>query len=165
MVKKSNFGLQVSIEEMQKAFDREMASFDTVKANNRTIFTAASLLVSLLSALQILSARVDPAWLVAWRSGLIFTAVLYIVLIIICVYSLRPLDVYGPVKADWDTLMEAFYGKTDEEILLLRLNSIVDTIQVNKTMLRKSASVNRWASVLLICLVALLFSLALIPRI
>lgn len=164
MVDKVDMGLQICVEEMQKAFEREMASFEAVKSMARSVFSAASMIVALLGALQILTVRVVPGWFVVWQVCLGAAMVLYVALIVLCFLAFTPQDVPGPVKVDWQVLMDSFYGE-GEKAVLTRLSSLVDTINANKLVLRRSVFFSRAAGLIFVVLVVLLLSMALIPRV
>jgi hypothetical protein len=158
-------GLQVSIDEMQKTLERVLASMDAIKNTARSTLSSASLILALVSLLQILAPTVQVRWVTLYGFGLALVAVLYLVLIGLCVYSLAPVSMIGPVAPEWQALRDAFTGKCEQDILLTRLGGLINAIHQNRPIVQKYSRMVTLASSLLPALVLLLLLLALIPRI
>jgi hypothetical protein len=157
--------LEISLTEMQRDLGLQIGSFDSIKANVRSVLSSASLIVSLVGALQLVTARIDPAWLYLYRSGVILAAVLYVVLIALCIAALWPVSVWSPLKPEWDNLVTTFKDLNEEDIILKYLSSVLNAIDRNGSLLKNYVRLQRTALILLPIIVVVLLSLALIPRV
>lgn len=157
--------LEISLAEMQRDLELQIGSFDTIKATVRSVLSSASLIVSLVGALQLVTARIDPAWLCLYRSGVILAAVLYVALIVLCIAALWPVRVWSPLKPEWDNLVTTFKDLNDEDIISKYLSSVLNAIDKNAPLLKNYIRLQMAALILLPLIVMVLLSLALIPRI
>lgn len=161
----NKLGYEVAIEEMQYQLDEQYKSIGNIKTFVQQIFGAASLIISLIGALQIFGVQVDPAWHGLYNILVGITMFLYIILVANCVRVLAPLRVKGPISADWDILIENFVGHEDDlDVLKQRLRCYLDAISLNKPIidiLYKRVKYLRW---MLPAIVIILLILSLIPR-
>ena len=156
--------LKTSLEEMKRDLDAQKASFDTIKATMRTILSASSLIVSLVGALQLLTARIAPGWTWLYILGVSVVAILYITLIVLCAMTLWPVSVWSPLSSKWDDLTTTFQGMNEKDYLLQYLVQVTQAMEKNAPRLQKAARLERIALILLPSLVTILLLLALIPR-
>ena len=161
----NTFGIQVCIEEMQKTLERVLASMDTIKNTARSTLSSASIILALVSALQILSPRIQAPWVPVYGIGLAIIAIAYVILVALCVYVLAPVSMIGPVSPEWSALKEAFTDKDQQEIMLLRLGGLINAIDQNKPIVKHYSRLSIIASALLPALVGFLLLLALVPRV
>lgn len=157
--------LQIPLEEMQKLYERQISGVDSIKNNVRAVLSAASLIVSLVSAMQIVSARISPDWLAFYQAAVVFAVFLYIALIIMCISALWPVNVIGPMKADWDELTTSYKNKTYLDAIRLQLSSVLNAIDENAPILNRLKYLQISVQILLAILVTLILLMALIPRI
>jgi hypothetical protein len=157
--------LDIPLEVMKKDLENQVGSFDTIKATVRSVLSAASLIISLVGALQLVTVHVAPAWLWLYWSGVILAAVLYVTLIVVCIIALMPVRPWLPIKPEWDNLTTTFKGMNEEEINLKYLSSILNAIEKNTPVIEKFVCLQRVALILLPVIVIVLLSLALIPRV
>ena len=157
--------LEIPLEVMKMDLENQAGSFDTIKATVRSVLSAASLIISLVGALQIVTARVAPAWLWLYWSGVILAAMLYVTLIVVCSMALMPARTWLPIRPEWDNLTTTFKDKNEEEILLKYLSSILNAIDKNSPVLQRFVRLQKVALILLPIIVIILLSLALLPRI
>jgi hypothetical protein len=160
-----NFDLQVSTEEMQAVLKRQYDGMDAIKATARSFFSAASLIIALLGALQIFSARVDPVYQALYPYGIVAALVLYIALVVSCSLALLPVTMKGPIAASWDVLSESLIGKEDRDILEMLLSGLLNAIQLNVPILKRMRLAAVISGALLVLEVCLLVALSLVPRI
>lgn len=156
--------LQVSIEEMRGVLKQQWDGMDAIKATARSVLSAASLIVALLGALQVLNARVDPAYQDLYHAGILVALGLYVLLVAGCSTALLPVTMKGPVMASWEVLQQAFSGKEEREILKMRLSGLLNAIALNTGPLRRMRALTTLALLLLPLEVVLLMLLGLIPR-
>lgn len=160
----NNFDLQVATEEMQAVLNRQYDGMDAIKATARSILSAASLITALLGALQIFSARIDPAYQVLYPYGITMALVLYIALIAGCAVALLPVTMKGPIAPNWKVLSDSFVGKDERAIMEMRLSCLLNAIDLNAPLLRRMRLVTILSGALLVLEVCLLVMLSLIPR-
>jgi hypothetical protein len=158
------FGLEVAIEEMQAAFERQLSSVDAIKATARTMFGAASLIVSLFGALQLTNVQLVANLVGLYNITLIITGILYLGLVTLCILVLSPIDLKGPIKEDWGELYKHFTGKSEVEILRSRLIAYIGAIEDNQEPIRRRRRLAIWAGIILAIIVIMMLSLSAIPR-
>mgnify|MGYP006947920316 CR=1 FL=1 len=83
----SNPPIRIGKAALHDLLDRQVDGVDGIKATARSLLSAASLIVSLIAALQLLTAQVAPGWLPVYWIGIGLTAVIYLALIIACAVS------------------------------------------------------------------------------
>lgn len=165
MTKEDNAYLQVALDEMRKTFDLQLGSFDTIKATVRALLGSASLIVGLVSTLQIFSpATFAPMWLPWYQIGLGAAGVFYVILIVFCSMALWPAVPVLPVAAEWDELVTTYKGLSENERLAKQLSAILNAMDLNRPKVQHYAFCSRAASFLLPVIVTILLLLALIPR-
>lgn len=157
--------LEISFDEMQRLYAAQVSGFDSIKTNVRAVLSAASLIVSLVSALQILTVRVVPGYLWLYQTGVGLAAILYVVLVSLCIMALLPIKVITPLSPDWDELVTAYKGLSEKEALMKRLSSTLNAIESNQPMVERFRKMQMGALILLPVLVVMLLLLTLIPRI
>jgi hypothetical protein len=80
--------------------------------------------------------------------------------VVISIYSLLPVNMDQPVKADWDYVYELFMGEKIQ-VLRVRLSAYIDAINENRDILKQRNMIVIWAGILLgiIVIIILLMSL------
>jgi uncharacterized integral membrane protein len=116
-------GLRISIEEMKQNLSGQLASMDAIKTSARTVFGAGSLIISIISAYEL--GKMKLSWY------FLLFIILYILLVIICIYILTPVKMDLPIKSDWGEIYAYLMG---EKISVYRtwVYSYINTIQKNK---------------------------------
>jgi hypothetical protein len=150
---------------MQRTYDSQLAGIDSIKTTIRTIFGAASLIVSLASALQIFALRPVPAaWLNTYQNGIVIIAILYLALIVVCIAGMWPVYIWRPLLPDWDELTTAYKDLDEQQTKAKQLSSLLNVIDLNKSVVIRFYRLQVTALILLPLLVLLLLLLAWIPR-
>jgi hypothetical protein len=157
--------LDIPLEEIKRDLENQRGSFDTIKANVRSVLSSASLIISLVGALQLATARIDPAWIWLYWGGLILAAALYVVLLVVCCMALMPVRVYAPIAAEWNYLTTAYKDISEKDSRLKQMSSTLNVIDKNAPLLNKLARLQIAALILLPIIVIVILSLGLIPRI
>ncbi len=157
--------LKIPLHYMRRTLDRQVDGIDTIKATVRSVLGAASLIVSLVAALQILTPGIAPEWDWLYRAGIGLAAGLYVVLITACALALRPTNVFGPILSDWDELTTAFKGLDEKESISKELSSVLNAIELNTPIVRRYARLQQIAVTILPLIVLALLLLALLPRV
>jgi hypothetical protein len=156
--------LKVPLHYMRRTLDRQVDGIDTIKATVRSVLGSASLIVSLVAALQILSPGVAPEWAWLYRMGIGLAAGLYVALIVACALALWPTTVFGPIKVDWDVLSTEYQMLNEEEIMSKDLSSLLNTIQLNTPIVNRYKRYQQIAVAILPVIVLMLLLLAALPR-
>jgi hypothetical protein len=157
--------LRIPLEEMQRLYNDQKISLDTIKTNIRAVLSAASFIISMVSALQIYTNRIEPAWALVYGLGVLSAAVLYVGLIAVCILGLLPAYPFSPIEANWNTLTTAYKGLSDQQAIELRLSSVLNAIQLNRPIINQYKRYLIIALVLLPLIVIVLLLLVLIPRV
>lgn len=162
----NQLGYEISVSEMKRRLDGVYSGIDEIKKTFRSIFSAASLIVALIGALQIFSVKVIPAYQVYYTALFITSMVLYVFLIIGCIWMLSPIKVKGPTPEDWDVLYEGFSSQKDDiEIYKQLLSNYINAINKSEVIAEKRY---RWALFFLPILpiiVVLMLIIGLLPKI
>jgi hypothetical protein len=156
--------LDIPLQELQRTYENQLAGIDSIKTTVRTVFGSASLIVSLASALQLLTATVAPASLSLYRMGVAVIALLYLVLIAVCIAGIWPVYTVRPLAPEWDELTTAYKNMDEEQMKSKQLSSLLNAIDMNRPIVKRFARLQATALILLGVIVTLLLSLAWIPR-
>jgi hypothetical protein len=154
--------LKAPLHYMRRTLDRQVDGIDTIKATVRSVLSSASLIVSLVAALQI--PGIVSGWVWLYQLGIGLVAVLYLALIIACALALWPATVIGPIKVDWDVLTTEFQNLDEEGIMSKELSSLVNAIELNAPIVNRYKRYQQIAVAILPAIVLVLLLLALLPR-
>jgi hypothetical protein len=165
IMNKDTLYLEIPLEDVRQDLNQQIGGIDTIKTTMRSVLSAASLIVSLVGALQLLTVKIAPAWMWLYQVGIVLAAFLYLALIVMCILALWPVHVWSPIAADWDELTTAYKGLDEKEALLKRLSAVLNAIDQNTPLVRRYARLQMAALVLLPAIVLVLLLLALIPRV
>ena len=162
-IAKSSY-LDIPVLEMQRTYEKQSAGIDTIKSTIKTVFGSASLIVSLIGALQLFTKPVTAEWLPMYQNLLVVIALLYLALIVVCVAGLMPVYVHHPLNANWDQLTTTFKNMNELEMKRMHLSSILQAIEVNAPIVKRFYRLQVGALVILPVLVLLILFLAWLPR-
>jgi hypothetical protein len=158
------FHLDIPLSEMRRSFQAQSDGIDSIKGTIKTVFGSASLIVSLIGALQLFTTTVAPQWLPWYQIALVVIAVLYLALIIVCVAGMWPAYLYPPLNPKWDELTTTFQNMNEQEMTTMYLSAVLKAIQLNKPIVRRFVRLEITALILLPILVLLILFLAWLPR-
>lgn len=156
--------LTIPLHETQQAYQAQAAGMDGIKTTIRTVFASSSLIVSLVAALQLLTANVANGWLGVQHLLITAIAVLYVLLIILCVVGMWPVLYNIPLPMHWDVLTTTFQKMTDHEMTSMHLSAILQAIELNRPIVKRFMWIQRIILILLPLIVLLALLLAWIPR-
>lgn len=157
-------GLKISIEEMQRSLNAQYVGIDAIKSTVRTVFGASSLIVALMAALQLSNVSVEQRFLNLYHLGIGAAMILYVALILLCIYVLLPILTSGPVEENWNVLYDSFTGKSKIDIQRTHLAAYLNAIERNEPTLKILRMLSIVATSLLPVIVVILLLLNLIPR-
>lgn len=162
----NQLGWELVLSEMKRRLEGVYNGVDETKKTFRSIFSAASLIVALLGALQIFSSQVASGYEIYYYILLGSSLLLYLVLIAGCIWMLKPIDVKAPVPEDWDILYKKYAShKEDIEIYKQLVSNYIGAIDESNVLIHKRY---RWKNIFLVLLpiiVALLLGIGFLPRV
>jgi ABC-type nickel/cobalt efflux system permease component RcnA len=150
-----NFSYRASLEDIKANYlrqsDRMMMSRDIAK----TILTSATVIVSVLGAFT--AYRNETVSFSPFQLIFIITAaLLFTVLVLICVYLLLPAPFMGPIKADQETYETQVFGKNEQDTLLILFSAYLNVVNLNARTIETRNTWTKIAGVLLVLLVGCL---------
>jgi hypothetical protein len=155
----------VPLEEMQQLYKDLLASIDSIKSTIRSVLSAGSMIVSLSTALQIFTARtVTSDYMALYNNGIVVLAVVFVLLLTMCIVGLWPVYVVGPLAPEWDELTTAYKGLTQEQSKAKRLSSLLNAFDLTKPIVRRFYLIQIGTLILLGLVVLLVLWLGTMPR-
>jgi hypothetical protein len=156
--------LEIPLFEMQRSLQNTLDGIDLMKGTIRTVFGSASLIVSLIGALQLFSTTVATAWMPVYQGMLIAVAALYLTLIVVCVLGMLPIRTSPVLPYDWDTLSVTFQNMTDHEMTAMHLSAVLQSLEKNTPLVNRIYRLQVAALAILPILVLLILGMAWLPR-
>lgn len=156
--------LDIPMSEAQRNYALQSDGMDHMKTTMRTVFGSASLIVSLVAALQVMTQPAAPAWMLVQQTILIALAALYVLLIGLCMAGLWPVFYHTPLPTDWHVLTKTFQHMNAEEMTLMHLSAVIKAVELNRPIAHRYLVIQRLVLLLLPLIVLLALSLAWIPR-
>lgn len=157
--------LDIPLAEMQRTYQGQSSSIDSIKATIKTIFGSASLIVSLIGALQLLTKPVTVTWLPTYQLILTVIAFLYVALIIVCIAGMWPVRWQHPLNTDWDELTSTFKDMDDDDMKRMHLSAILQAIEINAPKVKRYSRLQMTALFIIPIIVLLILLLAFLPRV
>ncbi len=157
-------GLELAISDMQESLRNQSLSISAFKATTRHLLSAASLIVALIGALQLYKVQISDDWIWLYTGVLFLIAGLYIALVMLCVWAQAPIVVMGPIREEWELFREFYMGKSEIDILRVRLSGYLHAFDLNKEPIAFRVKLTKAASVILPVIVVILLLLSLVPR-
>jgi len=159
----SRLGYEIAIDEMRLQLEEQSKSITAVKKITEIVFTASSLIISLIGALGLFRAPVSSDFVGLYNALIIIAMLLYIVLIVLSIWVMQPVKVYGPIKPDWDVLQDYYINFADDvAVLKQQLSSYLKAIQSNEPIISQRSKRAKCTSLILPVIVVILFFLSLI---
>lgn len=125
-------GLITAVEEAKAYYRSQEKGIDSIKTTARSIFSAASLVVSLLGALQIFSVKSQTAHPVLFVIAVLIATHSYVLAIVFSLKVQLPLDFVTPIKMEIGELDKDLVGKSEEDVLKQQLVNYLNAIDGNK---------------------------------
>jgi len=154
-----DLGRKISIEEAKKNFESNEISAKVVRDISMAIFQSASLIVSIVAALQLFT-NIDFVIQNEYQRNLFFSiGTLYLVLLVICIYLLLPIKWFTPFPNDYKKISNMLFDKTDNEVIDQFLVNYYEAIRVNNISMKYKKMGMFAACLLLVVIIALLLFL------
>lgn len=161
----TKLGLTIAVEEMSQYLQYQFSSMDTIKTNIRAIFGSASLIIAILGGFQLVNVRIAANYLAVYNIGIVLSMIMYIALIVCCVWAISPAPMKGPIAPEWEEINSAFLeGKNENDILQQRLSNYLQAIKLNEHILLTRSHMVTVTGILLSLIVIILLLLSLVPR-
>lgn len=156
----SNLDVLVSIQEMSTALQRQHEGIDAIKKTATTYLQIASLVVALISGLQLSNS--NRLLIAPYRYIFISIFLFYIFAVSITILVILPTRIEGPISPKWEILQEQFLDKKDRDVLVRQLSAIVNAIEKNMPILEKLAKQTKTAGISFGLILVSLFILVII---
>jgi hypothetical protein len=136
-----NADARIALEEARLLMQQINDASNAVDQKANVLLGAATLVVTLVPALQI-SIKGFPATS-ARTWALVAALVLYVVMLVVAVVAILPRRFIGPIRADWKTFDEFLLNETERSATLRLLSGYLTQIKVNESVVARKA---RWVS-------------------
>jgi hypothetical protein len=149
-------GLITAVDEAKAYYQSQEKAIESIKTTARAIFGSASLVVSLLGALQLFSKspRTSPPWVSV--AAIISVVVFYILAIYFSLLSQMPVSFVTPVKMGLAELDSAYVGKGKENVLKQQLVNYLNAIDGNRKAIEERKRWVKYSAMAFISTVVLL---------
>ena len=155
----------LALEELRRTFDQYAAAADALDAKARGLLSSSSLIIGLFSLLQL--SFINPGQSeqsCVYQIGVVLIIIGYIVLVALCIKTLRPREYKNTIPTDWDALVNHFLEKEDGQAIDTLLSTYLSSIEENKRMnIEKAEYLNRAAQIFPTLVVGL-FLLSFLPH-
>jgi len=144
------------LDEGKQGFKWQLDSIEAIKASARSILQISSLLLSIQILVQGWSPiKVDWAIYQWLPPG--FFLLSYLGQIFIVMKILSPKEISGPIRLNYDVLVEHFWYKSDLELLQKESSAYLNIIEINKKVMIK---MSKWYSASNVCFFIMILSMA-----
>lgn len=127
----NNHDVKAMLEIVKEGYNEQSESVDVYKAQVRTIFGASSIIISLMSVLQIFS-TIPEGFNPLFQAIIAGIVILYIILVVLSLVVLSPMSWFQPVKLDWDYMTDYFGGVNERDAILKRISAYLNVIELNQ---------------------------------
>jgi hypothetical protein len=141
-------GLITAVDEAKSYYKSQDKAIDSIKTTARTIFSSASLVVSLLGASQIFAAQPQPGASAApspWFNYAIIAVVAsYVIAMIFSLRTQLPVEFITPIKMDLEVIDADLVGKSKEDVQKQQLVNYLNAIENNRETIKQR---KRWVKI------------------
>lgn len=157
-------GLKAAVALTKWYMDDQEKSMATLRDIAKTFFGAGSVLVSIISVLNIFVGSVAPGSVGLYNALILLLAVVYIGFVVVNLLAIRPTTWHKPFPEDYDVLIESLCLEADDrEAMLLSAN--LKTLELNKPLIEAKTNLVLLSGGILGVLVLILLLLAFIPKV
>lgn len=126
---------KIAIQIASNALQKQHEGFDSVKNTAKTYLQTASLVMGLVSGLQLANPVHSPSS--SYQTFFICMLVAYAVSIAMSLWLVAPVRIFGPIDPQWDVIQAYIIGKTNHEVLYNYLNGLSNACEKNSPILKK----------------------------
>jgi hypothetical protein len=142
--RRNNLDWHTILKSTERALTWQGESIEALKSLARIIFGASSVVIPLFGTLQIFN-QVQEDVRMLYIIILALMGLLYGVLVYFSLKLLQASQFFGPISMDWNDLTAAYYGKSDEDILMQEIVANLNAINKNYPIIDKK---KRWAKII-----------------
>jgi hypothetical protein len=151
------------LEELRDVLTHQFEAGDALDSKLKELLSAASLILSIVTTLQITTGVGHIGWF--YWCTLVLALVLYVALILVTLRGLQPIEYHSPVPANWDEIEERFFDLGEAAALDLLIVNYLEYSAMNngplKNKVRKVQQASRLLALIVILLVVMgLFGLS-----
>jgi hypothetical protein len=146
----------MALQEAKASLDHQYESIEAVERTARTVLGSASLITSIIGALQLQfleKGALEPIYFIVLGA--------YVPLILLCVWALQPIDVEIPIKADYEVYRDMM-THSEEELIRRLVATYLDVETKTFEMIKYRSYASSIASILLGIIVTLLILIPLL---
>ena len=151
------FSKRLVLAELRSTLSAQFGNADGLDNKLKQLLNSASLILSIVTTLQITTGVNRIGWL--YLVGLSIAFVLYAILIIVIMRALRPATYQAPIPPDWDGIANNYFGKDEESTLDLLISTYIDALDKNDAPLIYKSRMVQVASWLLVSIVITLLGM------
>lgn len=152
--------LKLALDEMRLLYKHRSESSARLDQKAGTLLGAGSLVLSLVTTLQLTLLGFGQPWFYWVGLGIVF--ILYIAMISLTIWAMEPTVYQTPIKAEWDTLDRRLFRVKQKEAILTMIKAYKDRNNSTKLILEKKAIKVRGAGRLLAAIALMLTTLSLV---
>ena len=148
-------GKRLVLDELRNALSAQLNSADDLDDKLKQLLNSASLILALVTTLQITRSIEHIGW--PYLTAMSIAFILYAILIIQTISGLRPSNYYIPISFSWDEIAHRYFHLNEADALSLLISTYLKTLPKNaKRLSRKSKAVRNASTLLVLLVIALL---------
>jgi len=146
--------------ELRSTLSAQMSNVDGLDSKLRQLLNSASLILSIVTALQITTGIRQNGLL--YLGLLVIALVLYVWLIVVIIRGMRPLFYNAPIPPKWEDIKEHYFGKDEEAALDSLIVTYLAALDKNDIPLNYKAKKVKQASILMVSIVLVLIIMGIV---
>lgn len=157
-------GLKAAVALTRWYMDDQEKSMYTLRDIAKTFFGAGSVLVSIISVLNIFVGSVAPGSVGLYNALILLLAAVYVGFVVVNLFAIRPTYWHKPFPENYDILIESLCVEAEEREAML-LSAHLKTLELNKPLIEAKNKLVLFSGGMLGALVLILLILAFIPKV
>ena len=160
----NNYGLKISVDEATNNLNAQFDGVEATKSTARTVLSTASLIIALISILNLDDTPLESGHLQIYQIGMILVILIYGILLFSSLSVLMPIEMNRPIASEWKEFEEHFFKKDEERVLAEQLNAYINAHKLNEVVLQNQHKYSRVSGYSLGVIVIILLFLTIITR-
>ena len=160
----NNHAFRIAVEEAKAAFQNQMESIKAIKNNSTALFGSASLVLSIISSLQILR-PVPKEYFLPYLILLGLAGCIYILYFLLSIRIIASTELFLPILNDTQEYTKLFLNRSEKDILSDLLDAYLQAIHKNESIIIRRKNLSQLSNLLISLLVITLLVLAVVPSI
>ena len=158
-----NCGIKAMLSTVRNGYDDQIESLNVFKSQARTVFSSSSIIISLVSVLQIFS-TIPEGFKGLFQAIIAGIIILYIVLVVLSLIVLSPAAWTTPVKLDWDILASYFGEENERNTILKETSAYLGAIDENRKTVIERRRMTLWQGIIFGVIVILVIIAGVLPH-